>query len=564
MHLIIAHKCPDGSDLSVSRANDLLKFALMTSPVADLAIEALSANCRLAGLEDVTLLAPEQWPLKPVSRQVKLSYYNQAITIFPNGAAKHKAGYWLLAGNARYVTDLSGDRLEQITRRFDADLIAVTVDPSLLSYREWIRRTSDGNIAGFRRLYSDAALPAPMPRQWPHYLFVRQSALDQLGTNLMLPVRFGELLEQFAQRNFSRRSVRIAGSVLDLQTDIGLLGLLNLQTPTMQTAAFRQRYSRPHLMADKKRCEIAESARFFGPVLLGNNVNIGEDTVIAGPAVICDNARLGRAAVIKSAIIGPDVPVPEGAVIQNHICTARPARLKAAKPLRPLSSVGRSSLFVKNGSARSSFRFWPWYSYPRLGKRIADIAASLAVLILFAPVIPIIAIAIKLNSSGLVFFRDRREGLHGRQFACLKFRTMIPGAESFQEKLRFKNRLDGPQFKVEDDPRTTVVGNFLRETYIDEIPQFFNVLLGQMSVVGPRPSPRAENSLCPLWRDARLSVRPGITGMWQVKRTRLPSRDFQEWIYYDTEYIKRLSLWLDLKLCWLTVHKLIRNFLNHF
>ena len=141
---------------------------------------------------------------------------------------------------------------------------------------------------------------------------------------------------------------------------------------------------------------------------------------------------------------------------------------------------------------------------------------------------------------------------------------MVVGADKIQHKLRFLNQADGPQFKMDYDPRLNVIGRFLRNTYIDEIPQFFNVLLGHMSVIGPRPSPESENTLCPYWRDARLSVRPGITGLWQVCRTRKAGRDFQEWIYHDTRYVKKLSLHLDLWICWKTVMKMIRNFISQF
>jgi len=115
-----------------------------------------------------------------------------------------------------------------------------------------------------------------------------------------------------------------------------------------------------------------------------------------------------------------------------------------------------------------------------------------------------------------------------------------------------------------DDPRITRVGHFLRETYLDEIPQFINVLAGHMSVIGPRPSPKAENTLCPSWRNARLSVRPGVTGLWQIRRTREPMRDFQEWIVYDTEYVQGLCLWLDAKIFWKTFVRLIVKFGEQF
>jgi hypothetical protein len=121
------------------------------------------------------------------------------------------------------------------------------------------------------------------------------------------------------------------------------------------------------------------------------------------------------------------------------------------------------------------------------------------------------------------------------------------GADALQAELRGLNEVDGPQFKIKADPRITAIGTLLRKTNIDELPQLLNVLIGQMSLVGPRPSPDGENQLCPAWRRARLSVKPGITGLWQVLRRRDESAsDFQEWIYYDVEYAKNMSLWLDL------------------
>ena len=106
---------------------------------------------------------------------------------------------------------------------------------------------------------------------------------------------------------------------------------------------------------------------------------------------------------------------------------------------------------------------------------------------------------------------------------------------------------------MEHDPRITKVGRVLRKLQLDELPQFFNVLLGQMSVVGPRPSPFSENQYCPGWREARLSVRPGVTGLWQIRRTRADGADFQEWIRYDIEYVEQASFWLDVYIIWKTI-----------
>lgn len=182
-------------------------------------------------------------------------------------------------------------------------------------------------------------------------------------------------------------------------------------------------------------------------------------------------------------------------------------------------------------------------------KRSLDIAASSLTLLVLSPLILAVSLLIKATSKGPVFYKDRRQGLNGREFNCIKFRTMITGADALQAELRAQNEVDGPQFKIAKDPRITTVGDWLRKTCVDEIPQFFNVLRGDMSLVGPRPSPDRENQLCPGWRRARLSTPPGITGLWQVLRTRNESSsDFQQWIYYDLEYVRHRSLWLDIQL----------------
>jgi lipopolysaccharide/colanic/teichoic acid biosynthesis glycosyltransferase len=187
-----------------------------------------------------------------------------------------------------------------------------------------------------------------------------------------------------------------------------------------------------------------------------------------------------------------------------------------------------------------------WY---RILKRALDIVVSITALLALSPLLAAVAIAIKCTSRGPVFFTHSRQGRGGREFPCIKFRSMKRGADALQSTLREINEVDGPQFKLANDPRLTRLGKFLRDTNIDELPQLINVLLGHMSLVGPRPSPDCENQLCPLWRRARLSVRPGITGLWQVLRLRDPKHsDFQEWIYYDTEYVRHQSLGLDLQL----------------
>ena len=130
---------------------------------------------------------------------------------------------------------------------------------------------------------------------------------------------------------------------------------------------------------------------------------------------------------------------------------------------------------------------------------------------------------------------------------------MCRNANKIKLDLEKLNACDGPQFYIENDPRVTQVGKFLRLCHLDKLPQLWNVLVGDMSLVGPRPSPEKENQYCPSWRDIRLSVRPGMTGLWQLNRTRSPGLDFQEWIRFDTEYVKMCSTYLDMKILILTV-----------
>jgi lipopolysaccharide/colanic/teichoic acid biosynthesis glycosyltransferase len=166
-------------------------------------------------------------------------------------------------------------------------------------------------------------------------------------------------------------------------------------------------------------------------------------------------------------------------------------------------------------------------------------------------------LAIWLEDGRPFFFGHMRETRGGREFPCIKFRSMRKDAEKIKAQLKKTNQADGPQFFMENDPRLTRAGKFLRKYNLDELPQFWNVLTGDMSIVGPRPSPHKENQYCPPWREARLSVRPGVTGLWQVKRTRKAGSDFQEWIRYDLEYVEKRSFWMDMQIIWQTVANIL-------
>lgn len=186
-------------------------------------------------------------------------------------------------------------------------------------------------------------------------------------------------------------------------------------------------------------------------------------------------------------------------------------------------------------------------------KRCFDICCSSILLLILSPVYLVIAILIKLDSPGPIFFKQNRVGLHSKNFQIWKFRTMVANAEKLQASLEAKNEIkDGVLFKMKNDPRITPLGRFLRRYSLDELPQIFNVLLGQMSLVGPRPLPLRDVEKFKTKHFIRQEVLPGITGLWQVSG-RSDIENFEEGVKLDIAYIENWSLWLDLKILLSTV-----------
>jgi len=199
------------------------------------------------------------------------------------------------------------------------------------------------------------------------------------------------------------------------------------------------------------------------------------------------------------------------------------------------------------------FRSTPDFNWQIYGKQAIDLLGALLAILLFSPILIGCMIAIRLSSEGPVFFRQKRSGLNGKPFTMYKFRTMVTDAEQRKDELMAYNEMAGPVFKVTDDPRITAVGKFLRRRSFDELPQLFNVLKGEMSLVGPRPLPVDETmQFDELAHRRRLSVKPGLTCLWQISgRNRVT--DFKEWVRLDLEYIDSWSLWLDVKILIKTV-----------
>ena len=185
-------------------------------------------------------------------------------------------------------------------------------------------------------------------------------------------------------------------------------------------------------------------------------------------------------------------------------------------------------------------------------KRAMDIIGSLCGIILLSPLLIIVALAIKIEDPrGSIFFSQQRCGKDNKLFPMYKFRSMVSNAEELLEELMEHNEMDGPVFKIKEDPRITRVGKFIRKTSIDELPQLFNILRGDMSIVGPRPAIPHEVAEYSHYHKQRLLVKPGLTCIWQVSGRN--SIGFDEWMEMDLEYIEKRNLWMDIKLIFKTV-----------
>ena len=191
-------------------------------------------------------------------------------------------------------------------------------------------------------------------------------------------------------------------------------------------------------------------------------------------------------------------------------------------------------------------------------KRALDIAVSGVLLALLSPVFGAIATVIKLTSPGPVMYRWRVVGERGRPFTGYKFRTMVPNADALKAQLMAQNEMSGPVFKMRRDPRITPIGRFLRKFSLDELPQLWSVLKGDMSLVGPRPPLESEYAAFTEQQQRKLEVKPGITCLWQISG-RNDISDFDDWVRLDLQYIREWSLWLDLKVLLLTIPAVLRG-----
>lgn len=238
--------------------------------------------------------------------------------------------------------------------------------------------------------------------------------------------------------------------------------------------------------------------------------------------------------------------------------TLKPHLKKAVRADNESQTHARRAQELNHNSTVSTTHFCPQYP---AWKRATDITGAAIGLLVASPVILAASLAIKLNSKGPVFFQQLRTGQFGNAFVMHKLRTMVVDAEELKAKLQELNERDGPAFKIKNDPRVTAVGKFLRKTGIDELPQLWNVLIGDMAVVGPRPLPCHEDAQCRTWQRRRLDTKPGLTCIWQISKSREIS--FEEWMRMDLHYSSKRSVRSDVSLVFKTVMAVFLGRVGH-
>lgn len=360
-----------------------------------------------------------------------------------------------------------------------------------------------------------------------------------------------QLRTRLAACGVPSRDITATGPALELSQERALLALNERFVISALSGPLRPSFSAlaPNVWAGPG-CRVHPDSRIHGPVVLHANVTIERNATVIGPTVLASGAHVEREAVVAQSLLGPQTRIRSGDCVGLRVVVA--GTEDAAAPPEPRLAAprawptGLSALQQHNGNGRA----WPDADAGRAHaglKRVLDFQAALFGLIILSPLLLVAALLVKLTSRGPALFCHTREGLGGKVFRCWKYRTMVDRAHAQQRELYKQNAVDGPQFKMPDDPRITWIGGWLRATNIDELPQLLNVLRGDMSLIGPRPSPFRENQICVPWRKARLSVRPGITGLWQVCRNERSAGDFHQWIFFDILYVRHLSFWLDLR-----------------
>jgi len=496
----------------------------------------------LSRVRDVTPNAPEVFATFPIGGRYRAAVQAAAPAVRhvvdPGGFASRLEGHepsdWLLIVDptcfpAEGLDPASLLRHPLADPRWARHLVAL--EGTAEGTRECVDLDAKGRVRRIQRFYDNVT--------WPFTMGVCCSLVPASCIRVLdgLPwTSLAELRERLSAHGIPSRDLPLEGTPLDLTRESDALALGERFVLAAGAGTSAVRTGTGH--------EVHASARLIGPVVLQARAVVEAEATVVGPVVIGAGARVGRGALVAQSLVAAGAVVPPAATLRQRVhfgerllAPAGGAAAAATEWQPPAPSPEPSS----TADDRRRSRRIEW-------KRALDTALAALALLLLAPLLLVVAALIKLETRGTVLYGHKREGRNGVAFRCWKFRTMYEGAEAEERELHAKSELDGPQFKLEGDPRITRVGRWLRPFSLDELPQLLNVVRGEMSLVGPRPSPFRENQLCVPWRDGRLSVRPGITGLWQVCRHERSAGDFHQWIRYDLLYVRHLSPLLDCKI----------------
>ena len=490
--------------------------------------------CRGAGeqADAVYVLLPEEWKTRSAEILPKLGpatplwYGENGMPVLP--ANRNRGQVWLINGRRMPVMDWAAARSEARRQGSDVLIFGTSCDMAKRHYLESVVVSTDGEVVRFKRHYDDSPLFADV---WAGEISLMVTSGENAPSIVNHVLARGWSLESVGAmtRRFSVRWSQTSCALTEFDQRRSVVDGLEVQVRTFDGLP-----AKPNGHANN-----GHGNNGVGGIHLTGLPTSGERFIgwtDGEPMKKRSHIAPGPAAVSSGIGVSPhgDIENSRPGSACGNLSTAGCATGNGGRLIREIKASDAPRVC-------SRYLFW---------KRAIDLVASGLGLLALSPPLLLVAAFIKCTSRGPVLFAHKRQGLGGKEFRCLKFRSMRVGADARQAELRARNEVDGPQFKITNDPRLTLLGSCLRRYNIDELPQLINVLLGQMSLVGPRPSPDNENQLCPAWRRTRLSVKPGITGLWQVLRLRNDDTvsDFQEWIYYDIEYAKHQSLWLDLQL----------------
>jgi lipopolysaccharide/colanic/teichoic acid biosynthesis glycosyltransferase len=466
------------------------------------------------------------------------------------GPAPRIRGY-LLLGIDELTAFGPASALKRIAGRRRRSLQVDLIDPAAGGIRERIEADERDTLVSIERRYD-----APAPRGT--VLLSSDRRLADWWRRSVHPARHPRAATAVDRASARRRVLRhqpVAGLLEDAddpQACIRWLETMLRLDPSLAGTVPGVSAVEPGVWAHDS-ARIGPNVSLAGPLWIGEHVVLEGNASVVGPRMMLDDApRLGGVSTAGSLR-------RTATAAAGGVAAATATRTRRGGLLRRLLGRGRTHGVAEAfATAESVPTTLPVRPEPR-SIRVFNIIVSGAVLTAVLPLFPLIMLAIRLEDGRPFFFGHVRQTRGGRNFTCWKFRTMCRDAERMKAMLERENVCDGPQFHIADDPRLLKVGRLLRRFHLDELPQLWNVLRGDMNLVGPRPSPDEENQYCPAWREARLSVKPGLTGLWQIRRTRAPMADFQELIRWYMEYVERRSWRLDLWIMWRTAVGLVHS-----